>query len=213
MGLPEILKKELGDEQYGKVGKKIQQEISKEFVPKKDFNDKLDIIKSLESDKTLLEKDKTDSESKIKDFEAKQNEKEEANLSEMELLKKNLQTLTDNLKSEKTERLKVDKAYQDEKLVSSIKGKLLDAEVKPKYVDMVLGKFKTVEADKFDAELETFAENNKELFGKDKLEGKKPEGGFDNKSEFYTKEEVESMSDKQVVDNLEKIQKSQDKWQ
>ena len=174
MGLDETLKKVLGDDIYKEKGKELKQELAKEVIPKTEFNDKLESIKALESEKKLLLEEKLQ-------LEKEQKQIEDSKLSDIEKLQKNIELLAKKVEDEQKARTESEDKLKDVELTNSIKSKLSEAKLKPKFLDFAIPKFKGIEDEKFSDKLKEFAENYKEMFGEDRLEGKKPEGSLEGK--------------------------------
>ena len=180
MGLDDVLKTVLGEETYKEKGSALKKELAKEVIPKKEFNEKLEVIKGLESEKKLLLEEKVE-------FEKKLEESQNAGKSELEKLSDNFKKLEEKLTAESEARVKAENTLNDEKITNSIKGKLTDAKMKSKYIDKYVSDFKDVKDEEFDTKLKEFAENNKELFGEDKPSGKSPEGSLDENKDVPQK--------------------------
>lgn len=206
MGLNDVLKSVLGDEIYKEKGDSLKKELAKEMIPKAEFNDKLDVIKGLESEKKLLLEEKIQLEKSVE-------ESQNAGKSDLEKLSANLKKLEEKLSQEAELRVKAEQTLNDEKKTSSLKQILSESKMKAKYIEDYVSKFKDVPEEELKAKIEEFANDRKELFGDEKVIGEKPKGSFeDNKSAFYTKEQVAAMSQTEVTANIDKINDSMTKW-
>lgn len=213
MGLPEVLKKQLGDDLYEKHGKTIQQEIAKMFVPKEDFNKVNKKVQEFDNEKKTLTDSINEYKTKVDELNTQLKDITDKDKSDSEKLMDRISKLENDLTTERTARQESENKYADEKKVNSISQRLAKAELNPKFMDMVIPKFKDVADDTFDATLKEYKEANKELFGREKLGGTPPSGSLDDvPSGFFTKEQVEKMSDKEAAQNLDKIKESQKYW-
>jgi len=174
MGLDEVLKNVLGDEIYKEKGGTLKKELAKEVIPKSEFNAKLDELKSKDESIKALESEKKLA---LEELEQSKN----VGKSELEKLADNFKKLEQKLEKESELRVKSEEALNNEKLTNSIKGKLSQFKMKPKFIDKYVNDFKDVKDDEFEARMKEFAENNKELFGEEKLNGEKPKGEFTDK--------------------------------
>ena len=206
MGLNDVLKSVLGDEIYKDKGDSLKKELAKEMIPKAEFNDKLETIKGLESEKKLLLEEKVQLEKSVE-------ESQNAGKSDIEKLSLNLKKLEEKLTQESELRAKAEQTLNDEKKTNSIKRKLKDADMLDEFLDDYAGTFRDTPDDKLDDAIKEFSEKKKRLFGEEKVVGEKPKGSFeDNKSTFYTKEQVAAMSQSEVTANIDKINDSMTKW-
>ena len=171
MGLNDVLKSVLGDEIYKDKGDSLKKELAKEMIPKAEFNDKLETIKGLESEKKLLLEEKVQLEKSVE-------ESQNAGKSDIEKLSLNLKKLEEKLTQESELRAKAEQTLNDEKTANSLKGKLKEAKMKDKYINKYWSDFKDVPEAEFEAKMKDFADNNKELFGEEKVVGDDPKGSF-----------------------------------
>lgn len=178
MSLKDEIKKAIGDEQFKILESKVK---LGEFIPIEKFNAKLeelkskeDAIKGLESEKKLA----------LEELEQSKN----AGKSELEKLADNFKKLEEKLEKESELRTQSEKLLNEEKTTNSLKSKLSEAKLNPKYLDLVLPKFKGIGEDEFADKLKEFTEQNKELFGENVLKGDDLKGGLDdnNKPQSFT---------------------------
>lgn len=165
MSLDETLKKVLGDDVFKEKGSELKKELAKEMIPKTEFNDKLEVIKGLESAKSELEK--------------KVEEKDNANLTELQKLQKNMKALEDKLTKESELRTQSENLLAKSNRENSLKEKFANGKLNSKYFNFALKEFENVNDEDFDAKFKDFSENYKEWFGENKLDGKKPDGSFE----------------------------------
>lgn len=206
MSLDDTLKKVLGDEVFKEKGSELKKELAKEMIPKTEFNDKLETIKGLESEKRLLLEEKTQ-------LEAEAKKKVEASLTDIQKLEKLIEETNKKVELSEKARIESEKLLNDEKETNSLRDKLIKNKLNPKNIDLVLPKFKGLKEDEFDTKWKEFSENHKELLGESQLNGEKPKGSMEDFSgDFLTKEQVDKMTDAQAAENYDKILKSMDKW-
>ena len=174
MSLKDEIKKAIGDEAFKTLESKVK---LGEFVPVDKFNDKLEVIKGLESEKKLLLEEKSGYEKKLE-------ESQNAGKTELEKLSDNLKKLEDKLTQESELRTKAEQTLNDEKKTNSLKQILGESKMKAKYIDDYVTKFKDVPEEELKAKIEEFANDRKELFGEEKPVGKSPEGDLsENKTQ------------------------------
>ena len=214
MSYEDDLKKLLGDDVYKEKGKDLKVLIAKNHKHESEYKKLEEKITGLESEKKVLLEEKSEFEKAKKEAEAKAKQDELNKLSDLEKIQKQMEDLTNKLSESETKAKEFQTNLEDEKKTNSLKGILKDTyKMKPKFVDTYVGQFKEVAESDLDAKIKEFQDGNKELFGEERLKGDKPKGSFvDNKSDYFTKEQVESMNDEQTIENYEKIQESMKKW-
>lgn len=223
----EELKKLLGEELFKQVTEKIGDQGL--FLHKKDEKVIID-DGSLVKKEGMIPKDRFDEvNDKKKEFESKVSDlmnqvddlkKSSGNKGELEKKIKGLEDSYKNLQEESK------KSSENTSKRFALRDALREAEAKPNYVDMLEtrfnldqlvigedGKIKSVK--KSDTEIVAFADVIKETkeaypdsFGEVVRSGKKPGKGGDPGTEFYSKEEIDALSDEDMVKNIDKVNKS-----